>query len=184
MRTQNVLLLGEGDYSFCHDLCKVFAADEEAALSFHVIATSFDQRHELLEKYSAVEKILTTIKSNGRATVAYGIDATKDLKAQLIATFCETTTFDHIIFNFPHLGYENLKSHSSLIAHVLYRYLLDLHAMYDLESKLVLHLTIYRIIHHVGLIKFLLTAHQMRRSTSHWHRAKLKTGNCRSRSTV
>ena len=135
MRTQNVLLLGEGDYSFCNDLCRVIAEDEEALLSFHIIATSFDQRYELLEKYSAIQKTLATIASSGRATVIYGIDATKDLKTQLMATSCETTIFDHIIFNFPHLGYENLKSHSSLIAHVLYRYLLDLHVTYDFENK-------------------------------------------------
>ena len=184
MRTQNVLLLGEGDYSFCHDLCKLFAGEEEAALSIHIIATSFDQRYELLEKYSAIEKTMATIASSGRATITYGIDATKDLKIQLIATSCETTVFDHIIFNFPHLGYENLKSHSSLIAHVLYRYLEDLHGACDLESKEMLRLTIYRTIHHVGLIKFLLIAHQMRHSTSLWHRAKLKTGNCTSNSTV
>ena len=118
----HVLLLGEGNFSFSQDILKILIEHPPKDEIRSIVATSFDTRSEVLEKYSNSEKTLNGLNTNEIVTVLHGIDATKELKAQLMNTPSEMTSFDHVIFNFPHLGYEDLKAHSSLIAHILYRY--------------------------------------------------------------
>jgi hypothetical protein len=117
-----ILLLGEGDFSFSYDLCEVISQVDSRCDIASVVATSFDERTDLLKKYSSVEKHLDRLSRSCKFQVIHGVDATKSLGIQLTDAICQSLVFDHIVFNFPHLGYEDMKVHSSLIAHILYRF--------------------------------------------------------------
>ena len=116
-----ILLLGEGDFSFAYDLCQVISQVNSCSDIVSVVATSFDERIDLLKKYSSVEKHLDRLSRSVKFEVIHGVDATKSLKAQLTDANCRSLVFDHVVFNFPHLGYEDMKVHSSLIAHIIHR---------------------------------------------------------------
>ena len=117
----SLLLLGEGDFSFSRDLCQLLCNSEVSGDPLSVVTTSFDDRIELQKKYSNIGSTLSNLESYRNVQVIHGIDSTKNIKSQLIVRFCKTLNFDHVVFNFPHLGYEDLKAHSSLIAHILHR---------------------------------------------------------------
>ena len=117
-----ILLLGEGNFTFSHDLIKVLIDSPFIEGNERIVTTSFDERPDLCKKYSSAEKILSGLNTFDHVKVINGIDATKNLKSQLLLNSCLEIEFDHIIFNFPHLGYEDLTAHSSLVAHILYRY--------------------------------------------------------------
>lgn len=113
-----VLLLGEGNFTFTLDLAELLSKSFSLQ---NIVTTSFDSRSELSEKYPTIEKTLRGLKNYYQTHAFHGIDATKCLKSQLLSSACTTEVFDHIIFNFPHLGYEDCKAHSSLLGHILYR---------------------------------------------------------------
>lgn len=74
-----------------------------------------------MRKYPEFSGILSQMKllddeSISKISIQHLVDATKSLKEQV-----HIDCFHHIIFNFPHLGIENLHSHSSLLAHIMYR---------------------------------------------------------------
>jgi Domain of unknown function (DUF2431) len=117
----NLLLLGEGDFSFSRDLCQILSHCDMSCDFDNVVPTSFDDRTELQKKYSNIGSTISSLESYSTVQVIHGIDATKNIKSQLMERCCKALDFDHIIFNFPHLGYEDLKAHSSLIAHILHR---------------------------------------------------------------
>ena len=113
---ERILLLGEGNFTFTQDLAELLV--KYSSLQ-SIVATSFDNRSQLTEKYPTIEKTLRCLKTFNKVQVFHEIDATKRLEPQLVS--CPNEFFDHIIFNFPHLGYEDCKAHSSLIGHILYR---------------------------------------------------------------
>ena len=124
---QKILFLGEGDFSFTHAfLCRL--TDVNQLTAFDVVTTSYDSERDVLTKYPHAKKTLGTFAKNtdSRIRVCHDIDATKSLVTQL--SLCPTTTesvsqaIDHVVFNFPHLGVEDCKSHSSLVAHIFHRY--------------------------------------------------------------
>jgi Domain of unknown function (DUF2431) len=117
-----ILLLGEGDFSFAYDLCQVISQVDTRSDIASVVATSFDVRTDLLQKYSSVEKHLDRLSRSCKFQVIHGIDATKSLKTQFTDANCQSLVFDHVVFNFPHLGYEDMKVHSSLLAHIIHRF--------------------------------------------------------------
>jgi 25S rRNA (uracil2634-N3)-methyltransferase len=128
-----VLLLGEGNFTFALDLAELLNVNEnknenenedENEKLHKIVATSFDTRSQLVEKYPTVEKVLFGLHNCDAVQVIHSIDATKDLESQLKSQDCTIDTFNHVIFNFPHLGYEDMKAHSSLIAHILHRLVL------------------------------------------------------------
>ena len=114
-----ILLLGEGNFSFASDLSSILAEPTSGIQG--IVATSFDKRHELLEKYSSAEKTLSSLGAENRVLLIHGVDATRNLESQLSSASCDCRAFGHVLFNFPHLGFEDMKAHSSLIAHILYR---------------------------------------------------------------
>lgn len=116
-----ILLLGEGDFSFSFDLCRIISRVDTFPVIASVVATSFDEKTDLIKKYSSVEKYLDRLHTSSKFEVIHGIDATKSLKKQLTDANCQSLVFDHVVFNFPHLGYEDMKAHSSLIAHIFHR---------------------------------------------------------------
>ncbi|RMZ81483.1 hypothetical protein DV738_g2217, partial [Chaetothyriales sp. CBS 135597] len=107
----NVLLVGEGDFSFALSLVKQY---EPAS----VIATCFDSEQDLRKKYPGVEETLAQIveqdsddlitfstrhKQQHLRRIIHGIDATK-LSTTHKKVLRLLGPFTKIVFNFPHVG--------------------------------------------------------------------------------
>ena len=113
----DVILLGEGDFSFTRSLELYFGSSSKPRL----ISTSFDSGEEVVKKYRDANVWLAKWRQGGSAVQAlHGVDATKDILAQLgpAAADCKCNT---VIFNFPHLGVEDAKLHGAMVAHVMMR---------------------------------------------------------------
>ena len=118
------IVLGDGNFSFSlaflRQIVSISASHFENRYFF---LTSFDSREEVLRKYPESLSILNEIKKFANAAVYHSIDATKDFREQLVQAgeniFENRHFIETIIFNFPHLGQENARLHSSLLAHVM-----------------------------------------------------------------
>jgi len=123
------LLVGEGNFSFTRALIRGWereqrreleahdregeVLDVEELVGFNVVATCFDSKEVLAEKYPDVKDIVREIKASG-VTVHTGTDATELLSSKRVVTSLADLSesfgneasigFDRIIFNFPHLG--------------------------------------------------------------------------------
>ena len=119
-----VLLLGEGDFSFTvalqHRLTALVALPPQPVT---VVATSYDGAADVDAKYPFARSTLDALvkRHPGRLRVCHDVDATKPLQPQLAATLEALPPVRHVVFNFPHLGYEDCRSHASLAAHVFHR---------------------------------------------------------------
>ncbi|CAN1831480.1 Heavy metal-associated isoprenylated plant protein 41 [Linum perenne] len=91
---QQILLVGEGDFSFSLSLAAIFGS------ASNIVATSLDTKYELVKKYKNAESNVATLKRMG-AQVYHGVDATQ------MKSFADLSMrkFDRIIFNFPHAGF-------------------------------------------------------------------------------
>jgi hypothetical protein len=127
-----ILLLGEGDFSFTvalqHRLTALLPPPPPplAALPpqpVTVVATSYDAAADVDAKYPFARSTLDALvkRHPGRLRVCHDVDATKPLLSQLAATLEALPPVRHVVFNFPHLGYEDCRSHASLAAHVFHR---------------------------------------------------------------
>lgn len=87
-----ILLIGEGDLSFAHALIEHHGCAD-------VMATTFDSREELLEKYPQAEAHVAYIEEEGQS-VMFGVDATKLVQRELR----KGQRWDRVVFNFPHVG--------------------------------------------------------------------------------
>lgn len=64
-----------------------------------------------------IGSILDRLKALGpRVQILHGIDAL-DIKGTLLENSGSLLSFDHIIFNHPHTGWEDCNRHAALIAH-------------------------------------------------------------------
>ncbi|PON88002.1 hypothetical protein TorRG33x02_162040 [Trema orientale] len=92
--SQQILLVGEGDFSFSACLAKAFGSAE------NMVATSLDSEDKLLTKHWSCVPHLEELKKRG-CLVLHEVDVNvmnqhhslKDMK------------FDVIVFNFPHAGH-------------------------------------------------------------------------------
>ena len=122
----NILLLGEGNFTFASALLNVLNSDRNIIYQ-KITSTSYDSRNELEQKYQDIKSILKKICSYDRVLIMHNIDASKSLSDQLSSVENDSNdsieardfTYDHIIFNFPHLGIEDAMRHSCLLAHFL-----------------------------------------------------------------
>ncbi|CAD5315663.1 unnamed protein product [Arabidopsis thaliana] len=100
-----ILLVGEGDFSFSHSLATLFGS------ASNICASSLDSYADVVvRKYKKARSNLKTLKRLG-ALLLHGVDATTlhfhpDLRYR---------RFDRVIFNFPHAGFHGRESDSSLI---------------------------------------------------------------------
>lgn len=113
---QNVLILGDGNFSFSLALCK-FNDSLPKDKQFAIIATSFDDRESLLSKYPETRSAIQMMINKFGCDVRHGINATRHLLGQLQ----RSTPFGHIVFNYPHLGVEDSYLHSHLLGHIFFR---------------------------------------------------------------
>ena len=86
----DILVVGEGNFSFAKDLAK-----HELKVNIH--ATSFDSEEVVFADEFAVKNV-KELKCNSNISVKHSVDAT-NLKA-----FFPKKQFSVIIFNFPHTG--------------------------------------------------------------------------------
>ncbi|XP_059442234.1 uncharacterized protein At4g26485 [Corylus avellana] len=92
--SQKILLVGEGDFSFAVCLAKAFGTAE------NMIATSFDSKEVLMEKYSNAKSNLEELEER-RCTLLHDVDAHTMNRHPLL----NSKLFDMIVFNFPHAGF-------------------------------------------------------------------------------
>jgi len=90
-----ILLVGEGNFTFAAAVCQAVGGDR-------IVASSYDSKKEVVEKYKEEATMsLLTLRCSG-AKVYHGIDATN--ADDLMVCRGEFECFDKIVFNFPHLG--------------------------------------------------------------------------------
>ncbi|KAJ0044682.1 hypothetical protein Pint_03689 [Pistacia integerrima] len=97
-----ILLVGEGDFSFAACLAKAFGS------AANMIATSLDSREMLTQKYSSANSNLIELEKRG-CTIVHGVDANTMSHHPLL----RGKSFDRIVFNFPHAGFF-FREHDSL----------------------------------------------------------------------
>ncbi|GLU23991.1 hypothetical protein SLE2022_399640 [Rubroshorea leprosula] len=90
----NILLVGEGDFSFSLTLATRFGS------ASNIVATSLDSREELVRKYSKAEENLNVLEYLG-CKILHGIDVHTMSKHSCL----KRKLFDRIVFNFPHAGF-------------------------------------------------------------------------------
>ncbi|KAF8131651.1 hypothetical protein EV363DRAFT_173502 [Boletus edulis] len=97
--TDNILLVGEGNFSFARALMVDPPSCLEHLVPANVTATSYDSQEACFSKYPDAETIVNTIQQCG-AKVLFGIDATKLQKHPVL----KGRRWDRIVWNFPHAG--------------------------------------------------------------------------------
>lgn len=133
-----ILILGDGNFSFTYSLANALFKIPNAinnnikyANNFRIIATIYDSEKDLASKYPESSKYLKELSNNKNITLLYDINATLDLNKQLNDKLHNSNNFgdevnrlykfDHIIFNFPHLGVESFELHKILIGHFIHQ---------------------------------------------------------------
>ncbi|OVA08279.1 protein of unknown function DUF2431 [Macleaya cordata] len=99
-----ILLVGEGDFSFSSCLAKAFGS------ASNIVATSLDQYDMVIKKYKDAKSNLESLEKLG-ATLMLGVDATK----MKLFSDLQMRKFDRIIYNFPHAGFYGKEDHVCLI---------------------------------------------------------------------
>ncbi|KAK2440875.1 ferredoxin-fold anticodon-binding domain protein [Trifolium repens] len=89
-----ILLVGDGDFSFSLSLAKGFGS------ASNIVASSFDTYDEVTKKYKNAKSNLEELQKLG-ACLLHGVDAT----AMKFYPDLKMRRFDRIIFNFPHAGF-------------------------------------------------------------------------------
>ncbi|XP_048129524.1 uncharacterized protein LOC115733012 isoform X2 [Rhodamnia argentea] len=99
-----ILLVGEGDFSFSSSLASAFGS------ASNVTATSLDPYDDLIRKYKKAKPNLGKLKKVG-ASLWHGVDATR----MILHPVLRERKFDRIIFNFPHAGFKGKEDDVHLI---------------------------------------------------------------------
>ncbi|KAJ8637160.1 hypothetical protein MRB53_011427 [Persea americana] len=99
-----ILLVGEGDFSFSLCLAKAFGS------ASNLVTTSLDNYDVVTKKYSQAESNIQNLVKLG-AAVLHGVDATK----MKLHPDLSMRKFDRIIFNFPHAGFYGKEDEIRLI---------------------------------------------------------------------
>ncbi|WVZ15987.1 hypothetical protein V8G54_013553 [Vigna mungo] len=97
--SQDILLVGEGDFSFSLSLARTFGTAE------NMVATSLDSRLSLVLNYAKASQNLKELEDLG-CTIVNQVDA----KAMAQHPLLEHRKFDRIIYNFPHAGFRGRES--------------------------------------------------------------------------
>ncbi|XP_043705555.1 uncharacterized protein At4g26485-like [Telopea speciosissima] len=99
-RSHKMLLVGEGDFSFSACLARAFGSAK------NMVSTSLDCRKTVMVKHPTAKANLEELKKLG-CTILHEVDCHTMNKH----SFLKATTFDRIIFNFPHAGFYYLWEH-------------------------------------------------------------------------
>eukprot|EP00253_Pinus_taeda_P028243 PITA_28243 len=99
-----ILLVGEGDFSFSLSLANAFGSAE------NIVATSLNSREKLLQFYNSAHETLSKLERLG-ALVLHGVDVTTMEEHHIIRKM----KFHRIVYNFPHAGFCGQEYHSTVI---------------------------------------------------------------------
>ncbi|KAF7141674.1 hypothetical protein RHSIM_Rhsim06G0233400 [Rhododendron simsii] len=102
--SHQILLVGEGDFSFSLSLAHSFGS------ASNIVASSLDSFAELTKKYKQVKSNLVKLVKLG-AYLLHEVDAT----SMKLHTDLQMRKFDRIIFNFPHAGFYGKEDNKDLI---------------------------------------------------------------------
>ncbi|CAJ1960220.1 unnamed protein product [Sphenostylis stenocarpa] len=99
-----ILLVGEGDFSFSLSLARSFGS------AFNIVASSLNSYDDVTKMYKHAKSNLDDLRKLG-ACLLHGVDATKmkhhsDLKMR---------RFDRVVFNFPHAGFHRREDNKLMI---------------------------------------------------------------------
>lgn len=123
-KKDTLLLVGEGDFSFACSIVRQALIDPA-----NLIATSYDSKDELIEKYPTVEDNLKYLHDEG-VQVIHDVDATNMVHSFKLPTnakkgsaklFTPHKKLNYIMFNFPHTGRgmkdmdRNVRDHQKLV---------------------------------------------------------------------
>ncbi|KAI0639914.1 hypothetical protein C8Q77DRAFT_1205326 [Trametes polyzona] len=97
--TDNILLIGEGNFSFARALALHPPPSLEFLPASNITATAYDTEDDCYAKYPDARDIVASLRQKG-VTVLFGVDATKLEKCHAL----KGRTFDRIVWNFPHAG--------------------------------------------------------------------------------
>ena len=97
--TDNILLVGEGDFSFARALVDNPPAELQYLPAKNITATSYDQEPECYEKYPGAREVVDKLRERG-VQVLFGVDATRLEKNPAL----KGRRWDRLVFNFPHAG--------------------------------------------------------------------------------
>ncbi|KAL1951203.1 hypothetical protein VTO73DRAFT_352 [Trametes versicolor] len=97
--TDNILLIGEGNFSFARALALHPPPELEFLPASNIIATAYDSEEECYAKYPEAKEIVGALREKG-VIVLFRVDATKLEKVSVL----KERTFDRIVWNFPHAG--------------------------------------------------------------------------------
>ncbi|KAK7381212.1 hypothetical protein VNO78_33743 [Psophocarpus tetragonolobus] len=103
--SHQILLVGEGDFSFSLCLARAFGTAK------NMVATSLDSRESLMMKYGDALRNLTELESLG-CTILHEVDVHTMAQHYFLCTM----KFDRVIFNFPHAGFVGRESDTHQIA--------------------------------------------------------------------
>lgn len=92
--SHQILLVGEGDFSFSLALANAFGSAE------NMVATSLDSREKVLKLYNSAHEILSNLERLG-AMILHDVDATTMETHHII----RKRRFGRIVYNFPHAGF-------------------------------------------------------------------------------
>ncbi|KAL2564202.1 hypothetical protein AAZV13_19G029300 [Glycine max] len=121
--SDEILLVGEGDFSFSLCLARAFGTAK------NMVATSLDSRASLRNKYGSALGNLTELEALG-CTIVHRVDVHTMLERPHLID----RHFDYIIFNFPHAGFiaresddYQIQLHKDLVSGFLYnaKYMLN-----------------------------------------------------------
>ncbi|KAL6496404.1 hypothetical protein OROGR_029662 [Orobanche gracilis] len=100
----NILLVGEGDFSFSLCLAMAFGS------ATNIVATTLDSYEELIAKYKDAQENVAMLTALG-ASVLFRVDATKMKNLPDLWW----RKFHRIIYNFPHAGFHGKEDNPNLI---------------------------------------------------------------------
>lgn len=108
-----VLLIGEGDFSYCRALVSAFLAAEKGQIEiegedykrkWRVIASALDNRETVLRKYRKSLENLAFLEETENVEILFCINGTKLHEDRELKRIFSTFTPTRVIFNFPHTG--------------------------------------------------------------------------------
>lgn len=97
--SDNILLIGEGNFSFAVALLQHPPTSLEHLPPANITATAYDTEAECYAKYPDAEPCVRMLREKG-AQVLFGVDATRLEKTSAL----KGRVFDRIAWNFPHAG--------------------------------------------------------------------------------
>ncbi|XP_031283003.1 heavy metal-associated isoprenylated plant protein 41-like [Pistacia vera] len=102
--TQDILLVGEGDFSFATCLANCFGS------ATNMVATSLDSSDFIVRNYGSGRENVESLRDSG-CKVIHEVDAETMVDHEEIGSM----SFDRIVFNFPHAGFKKSESRQSQI---------------------------------------------------------------------